>query len=204
MAKLNVSGLTKRQLIKKSGTTIVLAMAAAATIVAFSLVTLNYLWDLNQHNRRVIGEKSQASKILEQNVENIDPLQKSFNVFEAGDVKATTVLDALPSKYDFPALATTIESLVETSGLTLEAFGGDDEEDGALQSATQPTPVEIEFNFEVAGSYEDVQKLIDNIERTIRPIKITELEMKGSDKERLAQVFLWWDQKYLTHIRTLS
>ena len=68
MKKSAVAAMTKRQLIKKSGSTVVLAMAVAAIVVAFSLVTINFLWDLSQHNSRVIGEKSAASKILKQNV----------------------------------------------------------------------------------------------------------------------------------------
>ncbi len=181
MKKLNIAGMTKRQLIKKSGTTVVLSMAIAAIIVSFSLVVVNFLWDLNQHNNRVISEKSKASSILKQNVNNISALQASFNVFEAGDVKSATILDALPSKYDYPALATSMESLVQRSGLTLEAFTGDDLEEGAVQSEVQPVPIEIEFILTVSGSYENVQKLITNLERTIRPMKITSLELKGND-----------------------
>ncbi len=181
MKKPHVSAMTKRQLIKKSSAAIVLAMAATAFIVAFSLVTVNFLWGLSQHNNRIISEKSEASRVLKENVENIEQLQLNFNVFEAGDTKSETILDALPSKYDFPALATTMESLVQRSGLVLESFSGDDEEESAIQSQTQPRPVEIEFTLQVSGSYEDVKKLISNMENTIRPMKIVSMEMKGVD-----------------------
>jgi len=183
MKRPKISAMTKRQLIKKSNSTIVVAIAITAVIVAFSLVTLNFLWGLSQHNSRVISKKAEASKILEENTESIEKLQQNFNVFEAGDVKSAAVLDALPSKYDFPALATSMESLVQRSGLTLDAFTGDDNEENALQSETQPAPVEIEFTLQVSGSYEDVKKLIDNMEKTIRPMKIVSIEMKGVDAE---------------------
>ncbi len=181
MMKTNATSETKRQLINKSSSTIVVSMAAAAFILSFSLVTINFLWDLSQHNLRIIAKKAEASEVLKQNVENIEKLQKSFVVLEAGDVKSSTILDALPSKYDFPALATSIESLVQRSGMTLESFSGDDLEDSAIQEATQPTPVELEFSINVSGSYSDLQKLISNLERTIRPMKITQFELKGND-----------------------
>ncbi len=181
MKKSAVAAMTKRQLIKKSGSTVVLAMAVAAIVVAFSLVTINFLWDLSQHNSRVIGEKSAASKILKQNVENIVPLQNNFTVLEAGETTSATILDALPSKYDFPALATSMESLVKRSGLTLDSFSGDDEEDGAVQTQTEPVPIEIPFVLSVSGSYANMEKFITNMEVTIRPMKIVRMELKGTD-----------------------
>jgi Tfp pilus assembly protein PilO len=181
MKKISLGSLSKRQQIEKSASTVVLAMAVAAFIVSFSLVTMNFLWGLSGHHRRVIAEKSEARGILEQNVENIEPLQTNFNVFEAGDVKSDTVLDALPSKYDFPALATTMESLVRQSGMTLESFAGDDNESTAVQEETQPVPVEMEFVFAVEGTYSELQDLISSMERTIRPLQIKDMEIKGSD-----------------------
>lgn len=188
MAKPQTPLTNKRQLIKKSNTTVVISMAVAAFIVSFSLVTVNFLWGLSQHNRRVIAEKNKADTVLKQNVENITAIKASFNVLEAGDVKSGTILDALPSKYDFPALATSMEQLVQRSGLTLDAFTGDDLEEAAIQSETDPTPIEIEFALSVSGSYSDVQKLVENLERTIRPMKITSLELKGNDSSMRATI----------------
>lgn len=188
MAKPQTPLTTKRQLIKKSNTTVVISMAVAAFVVSFSLVTVNFLWGLSQHNRRVIAEKNKADTVLKQNVENITAIKASFNVLEAGDVKSDTILDALPSKYDFPALATSMEQLVQRSGLTLDAFTGDDLEEAAIQSETDPTPIEIEFALSVSGSYSDIQKLVENLERTIRPMKITSLELKGNDSSMTATI----------------
>lgn len=181
MAKLNITGFTKRQLIDKSRSTIFISVIIAAIVVSFSIVTLNFLWSLSGHYNRVIAEKSQASKILEKNVEQVEELQANFNVFEAGEVKSSTILDALPSKYDYPALATTMESLVTSSGLTMKSFSGDDQESDAVQEATVPVPVEVEFNLTVSGDYTDIQKFISDMDRTIRPMKITKIELKGSD-----------------------
>lgn len=188
MSKLNLTGFTKRQLIEKSSSTIVVAVVIAAIAVSFSVVTLNFLWDLSAHYNRVIAEKNKASSILDDNVGNIDNLVAGFNVFEAGNVKSTTVLDALPSKYDFPALATSMESLVSRSGLTMKSFSGKDQEVEATQESTSPQPVEIEFSLAVEGDYRDIQKFIEDMDRTIRPMKITRIELKGSDSHMNANM----------------
>lgn len=185
-----LTGFTRRQLIEKSSTTIVAATIVSAVALSFAIVTLNFLWDLSGHYNRVLAEKNHASKILKQNVENIEQLQANFNVLEAGDVKADTILDALPSKYDYPALATTIESLVSDSGLNLDSFNGSDLESEAVQQMTSPEPVEVKFSISVSGTYENVQKLIRNIDRTIRPMKITRLNLKGSDKLMKSSIYI--------------
>ena len=182
MKKIDVSSMTKRQLIEKTNTTVIISLAVTAFIVAFAVVFMNFLWDLSSHNRRVISGKSEASKVLKQNVENISAIQTNFTVFEAGDVKSEDVLDALPSKYDFPALATSIESLAGTSGVSLKSFNGDDQEVSAIQSQTEPQPIEITFSMQVEGRYEKVQEFVNNLQRTIRPIKVLSMEMKGNDE----------------------
>lgn len=181
MKKTKPASAGKRQLIEKSNSTVVLVLAAAAFVLVFCLVILNFLWDLNGHNRRVISSKDQAAKILENNVQQIPELVTSFNVFEAGEVKSSDALDALPSKYDYPALATSMESLVSRSGLVLVVFSGDDEEESAIQSETDPNPIEIEFTLQVEGTYANVQKFIENLQKTTRPITVKNIEMKGSD-----------------------
>lgn len=186
--KKQVSTASKRQLIEKSSSTVVLVLASAAFVVAFALVFMNFLWDLSSHNRRVIAEKNKAAKILDQNVENIPDLVTNFTLFEAGDVKSDEVLDALPSKYDFPALATSIESLVKRSGLDLTSFDGDDLEETAVQSETEPAPIEMEFTVQVEGAYADVQKFVDNLQRTTRPIRVRNIELKGTDTNMKATI----------------
>jgi Tfp pilus assembly protein PilO len=189
MAKASkATGETKRQLIKKSSSAIVGATAIAAIVASFSIVTINFLWNLSRHNESVITEKQKASRTLEENVENIEPLQNSFRILESGDVNSVTVLDALPSKYDFPALATTMESLAIRSGLTLSEFSGNDLEGEAAQQSTTPNPIEIPFTMVVQGEYQDIQEFIDNLGKTIRPLVVKSMELKGSDSSMKASL----------------
>ncbi len=171
--------ITKRDLIKKTSTKIFIAVAVAAVVVSFSLVALNFLWSLSGHYQRVVSQKDEASRVLSQNIENIELLQNSFIVLEAGEVDAGTVLDALPSRYDFPALATTIESLVARNDVVLESFSGDDIEVDAIQFETEPMPIEIPFSLSVKGSYSSIREFISEIHLTIRPIRIINIELEG-------------------------
>jgi Tfp pilus assembly protein PilO len=171
----------KRQAIDKAKSTVFVTMVVAAIIVSFSLVTINFLWDLRGYNQRVISEKERARDTLQQNVENAKTLQENFALLEQGDVTSQDVLDALPSKYDFAALVTSIDSLAKRSGMVLDSFSGDDLSAEAVQSATQPEPVAMPFIISVQGSYEDLQRFLETLDRSIRPIRVEAVEISGTD-----------------------
>jgi len=49
-------------------------------------------------------------------------------------------------------------------------------------------PIELDFNLTVSGNYADIQKFISNMDRTIRPMKIERIELKGSDDSMKANM----------------
>ena len=145
-------------------------------------------------------KKEKAKKQLAANVTAKDSLVSSYQQFEArtqniiggnpsgtgqndGD-NARIVLDALPSKYDFPALTTSIEKLLAqtASGVKIESITGtDDEVNQSKAKITTPTPVEMPFQASVTGSYAGLKSLVDGFERSIRPFNITALSLSGTD-----------------------
>lgn len=173
---------TKRLRIQKASSTVFVAVAVASVIVSISLVTFNFLWNLRGYNSRVIKERTVALETLESNVENVAKLELSFRSLEEGEIDSKVVLDSLPSKYDFPALATSIDKQVEEAGLTLESFSGEDRVAEAVKSAITPEPIEIPFNLTVKGDYENTLKLLKNFEKTIRPLRVTDMKTSGTDK----------------------
>lgn len=181
---------TKRQAIDKAKSTVFAAMVIASILISFSIVTLNFLWDLRGYNARVIGEKEQARDILEENVTNAEALKERFSAFEDGEVASQEVLDALPSKYDFAAVITSIDSLAKRSGMLLTSFSGDDLSADAVQTAIQPEPVDISFTITVEGSYEDLQDFMETLDRSIRPIQVQSLEIGGSDDNISADIIM--------------
>jgi hypothetical protein len=151
------------------------------------------------YQNRVITAKKAALTQLKADLDARDSLQKSYNAFVAedpnvigGSVDGTTsrdgdnakiILDALPSKYDFPALTTSLEKMIDEQGLKITSITGIDEEAvQSVQKATStPQPVIMPFQFQVGGSYQSVQSLLDVMLRSIRPFQIQTMEFSGDE-----------------------
>lgn len=194
----------KRIQINKANTRMVIVVAVASFITMFSLVAAKALWDQRSFQARVITEKEAARTQLESNVAAVDTLVTSYKAFVGtsenviggnpagkgdrdGD-NAKIVLDALPSKYDFPALATSLEKILKSGDYTIDNITGTDDEINQLASTDATTPVEIPFQIGASGSYASMQKLVDSLERSIRPFTITKITFSGSDKDLQTQV----------------
>jgi Tfp pilus assembly protein PilO len=165
-------------------------LVLTSIVVSFSMVGLKFLWDLRAYHSRVTEEKEQVRDTLSTNIENIGLLKTSFNLLEQSKVDSKLVLDALPSKYDFPALATSVESLVTRSGLILSSFSGDDLEKEAVNRITDPEPIEIPLNISVEGPYKNLIKFVDILSKSIRPMQVNRIEIQGTDENIRADILL--------------
>lgn len=196
MAKLNLT--TKRVQIDKANVIIVGVVSAAAFVTIFSLIAVKSLMSQRSYQARVISARQDARDQLEKNITAADTLTNSYKQFvsstqnaiggsaagsgERDGDNARLVLDALPSKYDFPALATSLEKLAKSQGLSIETITGTDDEVNQVASDT-PTPeaVEMPFKLSVKGSYSATQQLVDVFQRSIRPFSVNELIFTAAD-----------------------
>lgn len=184
--KLRVS--TKHLLIDKANTVILYSAAATVAIIAFAIVATNTLAKTISYQRKVISARDKASSQLASNIKAVDTIMQAYQTFESAkesvigtaDKNPKIILDALPSKYDFPALTTSLEALVKNSGLKLGAISGVDNETTAVQSSVNPQPIEITFEISATGALDNVKILIDLIERSIRPIKISSIALNAA------------------------
>lgn len=183
---------TKRLQIEKSKRTILIAIIIASVVASMSIVTTKFLWDLGRHYSRVIDQKEQARDTLKTNLVNAQQLKEKFEQFEdAGDqITSQTVLDALPSKYDYPALVTSIDALAKRSGVAVESITGEDLGDNAPLSNTDPQAVAMPITVSVIGTYEDLQTFVTNLGRSIRPFTIKTIELQGTDELITAHIFM--------------
>lgn len=180
----------KRDLIAKAGSSIFLAVAISTVVAAFCIVAINFMWDQAKYNSRVQSAKEAARDILEQNITNAVTLEASYKALNKADniisgqgskTNSAVILDALPRKYDFPALRTSIDKLADLSGVKLTSFTGNDEETVAIAKMAQPVPQEIPFSMTIDGSYKQIVKFLKNLGNTIRPMKIVQLRLSGTD-----------------------
>jgi hypothetical protein len=196
MAKFNLRVSTKHIQIDKANTLILVSTAITTVIVVFCLVATQALLKQMSYQNKVIGLRSTASKQLGNNVKSVTALKTSFEAFENSnesvigtkDKNSKIVLDALPSKYDFPALATSLEGLITASGSSVTGITGTDDEAKATQNSANPTAIEIPFSIASQGSFASTQKLIENLQRSIRPFVINSLTLSGSDSQIQATV----------------
>lgn len=194
---------TKRALIDKANVTVVVAVSIATFVTMFSLVSCKALLSQRAYQSRVIQAQEKARDQLLENVQNVEALNKSYEVFaqenpnviggsssgsgERDGDNPRIVLDALPSKYDFPALTTSLEKLIKAEGLGITSITGTDDEvaQQGVPASNEPQPVEIPFKVGVLGNYDAVQKLLLVFEHSIRPFKINQLEFKASESGAL-------------------
>lgn len=184
-------------LINQANNAAFIAVAIGAFVVAFSLVASKTLFSQVSYQQKVISEKKKTLKQLKDNIVARDELVKSYDVFIdaprnviGGDSGGTSdrdgdnakiVLDALPSKYDFPALTASLEKLALAQGLTIENITGTDDEvaQQEQQTSVNPEVVPITFQFVVRGGYSQVQALIESFDKSIRPIQVQKIAVTG-------------------------
>lgn len=163
-------------------------VAAAAAVVAACIVLMNYIWGVRSFNNRVIDELKSTNETAQQSASSAEELSNEFKALESSDVNSKTILDALPNVLDFPALATSVEKLVAEDKLVLESFSAEDTSDSAEISSINPEPIEIPFTVVVNGEYSDIKSFITNSEKVIRPLQITNIEYKGTERAMSATI----------------
>ncbi len=192
---------SKRNLIDKANTTVVIFVSVAAFLVIFSLVATKTLVNQANYLNRVIREKRAVKTTLEQNVKAVSTLKNSYQTFvssptnalggssvgagERDGNNAKIVLDALPSTYDFPALTTSLDSMLTSQGVKINTISGVDEEvaQSSNQTSDNPQPIAIPFQIIVASDYDGVKRAVSAFERSIRPYQIKTLDITGNQKE---------------------
>jgi hypothetical protein len=189
MAKLDIRTSIKHLQIDKANARIVIAASITTAVVIFSLVAVQALYKQMAYQNKVIGLRNKANQQLEKNINSTKTLVESYKTFDGSnesvigtaDKNSKIVLDALPSKYDFPALATSLDGLIKGSGAKVDSITGTDNEASAEQDSANPQPVEIPFSISASANSATIQKLLADIERSIRPFQILTINFSGSD-----------------------
>lgn len=192
---------TKRVLVSKANTTIVVVTAIAAFITVFSLVATKTLISEAMYQNRVASAGRQTLTQLKSDITASKALVSSYQSFDSasqniigGSNTGTTandgpnskiVLDALPSSYDFPALATSLEKIITNRGLTIQSIQGTDDEVNQqnVKGSGSPVAVAMPFQISVDGNYTAIQGLINDFQNSIRPFQIQTINLSGDESD---------------------
>ena len=197
MAGLDLT--TKRIQIDKANVTVVTVVSIAAFVTIFALVSVRALSQRYAYQSRVVSAREKAHDQLKKNIDAAGKLTDSYEQFvlpqeniiggnstgsgERDGDNARIVLDALPSKYDFPALATSLEKIAKNQGVIIENIQGIDDEvnQGLTADTVTPKAIEMPFTLGIKGNYASVESLISTFERSIRPFVMNETILTASD-----------------------
>lgn len=199
MAAIKLS--MKRVQINKANSSMVLTIAAAAFVVVFSLVASRALLNKRAYQGKVISAKVKAVNQLEANITAANTLVTSYKAFVGtsenviggnpngtgdrdGD-NAKITLDALPSQYDFPALASSLEKILLTNNYKIDSISGTDDELAQQSKQQDPilAPIPMPFTVGATTSISGARDLLTTFERSIRPIRVESLQATGSNSD---------------------
>ena len=188
----------KRVQINKANTRMVAMVAVAAFIATFTLVASRALLQKHSYQAKVIGIKVKAVNQLDTNIQATSNLVTSYKAFVGtssnviggnpagtggndGD-NAKITLDALPSQYDFPALATSLQKILTQNNYTVNSITGTDDEIAQQNSqSSTPAPVQMPFAVSTTTSLEGAKTLMQIFEKSIRPIQVQTFEASGNN-----------------------
>ncbi len=205
MANAHIS--TKKVQIDKSKATVVSIVAAAVFVTVFSLVSAKALYTQRSYQSRVITAKENARDQLEKNIASVEDLTTSYTEFistakpniidgnptgtgERDGDNARIILDALPSKYDYPALLSSLEKLMLDRKLKIEGIKGQDDELKLSETAENGALIEVPFQIEAEGSRSSVQELFVAMEKSIRPFQTKKLKIAAGTSNQDIKVTL--------------
>jgi hypothetical protein len=185
--------------IDKAQTQMVTVVAIAAVLTVFALMFAKTLISEQSFQSRLIHADETANSQLTTDTKAANQLTNYYNYFESHTTNilggsstgngpqdgsnATIILDALPSQYDFPALASSVTKIFNYLNLPNNSVTGNDEEatQGSVKASNKPQPIAMPFSFSVEGtSFTSVQDLIKTLEESIRPIQIQSMTITGS------------------------
>jgi hypothetical protein len=193
---------TKRLQIDRANAVMVTAITIASFAVTFSLVAARTLMTQQSFQAKVIKEKETARNRLESNLKAASQLETSYKEFTGAPANVLggnpsgqgdrdgdngkIILDALPSKYDYPALATSIEKLLLGNGFALKSIAGTDDE--AAQNSKQDAtatggPVDMPFTASAEGNFGAMHDITAIFERSIRPFQFRTMLLEGDDTQ---------------------
>lgn len=194
--------LRKRQQIANANRMMFTWVAVVSAVVGIALVVSIFLLQKAWFNEKVLGEKSKTASTLVHNNEVIGQLKDEIRVLNTNDALKSAmapgesepiqvVLDALPSEANSSALGSSLqEKFLKDPALTIESLnvdpvaGVESQSDSNVQDASASTTAgtnQITFRFSVSTDVNNasaLKSLLQRLERSIRAINITTLEVE--------------------------
>ncbi len=195
---------TKRGQISEAQSRIMLIVSIATVVTVFCLASSKALLSQAGYQRRLINARHASVKQLEANKTASQTLSDQYsnvflnptsatNIIGGKNDKSTSavppdgdnariVLDALPTSYDFAGLISSVANILSKNSIGSPSITGVDQSDTASTSASaNPQPIAIKLSIAGQGTYTNVQNVIKDLERSIRPFDISTMQINGTN-----------------------
>ncbi|HCM51997.1 TPA: hypothetical protein DIS56_02585 [Candidatus Saccharibacteria bacterium] len=190
----------KKLNLDRGQTRMLVMITAAVAVSVFCLLSAKALWSQAAYHRQVLSAKKEAVKQLKSNLDTIETLKTQYDSFNSANPNAIggknvadanaappdgengrIVLNALPAKYDFPALISSVTKIMTINRIGNPGIAGSDQSATiSSQPTANPQAVEIPLSLSGLTTYSGAQNLVRDLERSIRPFDITKLQLSGS------------------------
>lgn len=209
----------KHDIIDKSNNHMIVTIGIATFIFVFSIFSARALISQSLYQNRIITEKEKALSQLNTNKKSLEELKDSFDSFQAESPNllggsptgtgpldgsnAKIILDSLPGKYDYPGLSSSFEKILKEGGYEIRSIGGT--EDVSLASSNFPTgnavAISMPYSFTVSSNVDGIKKLLQTLERSIRPMYVDSLQIQVGENVLQTKVNL---HTYFTQPKTFD
>ncbi|MEK7620751.1 MAG: hypothetical protein AAB395_00145 [Patescibacteria group bacterium] len=197
------TGVRKRQQIATSNKAMFLWVAGASVLVAFALVVSIFLAKQIIFIEKVLIEKNNTIGNLDKNLETADELNRNVDKLRADEnltiVRSTAsdnnldvVIDAMPYAADDVALGSSLQTALLT-GASIESLSVESTSENSDSSSVTDTSFleqigdeqAIVFSFKATGSSDQLQGILDRLNRSIRPIHIISMQVESAGANNL-------------------
>lgn len=182
----------------KLSTNKIIALSVVISVIALIILFAigKSFFTTIKHNTTVINKKTAAETQLKTNLTNLPTLKTAYD--NLGGTVAT-VSDSLPDTADFASLVATMEAVASSSSISLSTVSPQSQllipvatptpttattpgAPGATATTTTTTtaPQPTGFSVSVKGSYAAMLVFMGNLEKSSRPIKITDIQLSGT------------------------
>jgi hypothetical protein len=193
----------KRLQISKIQSNIILTVSIAAAVIVFCMVSVNALLHQAAYQKKVIDARHTSLKQLKDNYNSANALVAQYKSFEEshpvnviggknttnpkanapdGD-NARIILNALPSKYDFPALVSSLSRILTSNRIGSPAISAVDQSETINANASNNPAVQpIPLTLSGYGTYNVIRGLVASLERSTRPYDVSAIYITGSQE----------------------
>ena len=191
--------IRKQTQINKAGRTMFIWIAIASALVGVAVVVSIFLTQKLIYTEKVLGEKQTTLSNLDANLAAVDQLKQNVRALDANsallsvrandsDQALQVVLDALPSDANSLALGASLQHRLLAGvegGYTLESLKVEPASGAAapvdsttVDASANASANEIRFSFSINGDQAALQSVLRNLERSIRTIVITSMNLE--------------------------